>query len=285
VRLLSSGVSVCAIFLPSSADFGPSVRRRSARRSIPLSQQAVEPATIDDIAGIYDIRLFTIRRPMGPELEATLNECAPDMIVVSCFPWKIPPEIASTASSEAVNIHPSPLPRFRGPDPLFWAFRCGADWWGVTLHRIDNTLDGGPILGQRGFELPDELSGSRLETMSAHVGADLLIHLIDGLGAGPVEARGQRESEATYQTFPSDHDLEIGRNWTTRRAINFVAGVIPLGYHPYLITERGKEEVIAARPSTDDDTTVDDASLRADLLRMRLADGVVEFALRRSVSD
>ncbi|MBT8226984.1 MAG: hypothetical protein HKP61_13325 [Dactylosporangium sp.] len=66
------------------------------------------------------------------------------------FPWWLPPELLRLPRYGVVNLHPSLLPRHRGPIPVHWAIRAGDPTTGVTAHLMNEGFDTGPILAQEG---------------------------------------------------------------------------------------------------------------------------------------
>jgi folate-dependent phosphoribosylglycinamide formyltransferase PurN len=74
----------------------------------------------------------------------------PDLMVVYGFNWRLPAPVLRTPTHGAINIHLSLLPRYRGPAPVLPAIRDGATETGLTIHRMDEQFDSGPILVQRG---------------------------------------------------------------------------------------------------------------------------------------
>ena len=90
-------------------------------------------------------------------LPALLAGLEPDLIFVAGFPWRLPPELLSLPRLGCINTHPSLLPRYRGPNPLFWQVMNGETEGGLTIHRMDADFDTGPILVQRSFPIePDD---------------------------------------------------------------------------------------------------------------------------------
>ena len=71
-----------------------------------------------------------------------------DVIVVACFPNRLPEHLLDRAQLASVNIHPSMLPGYRGPSPLFWQLRDGLRVVGVTLHHMSSSIDSGDIVSQ-----------------------------------------------------------------------------------------------------------------------------------------
>ena len=108
-----------------------------------------------------------------PEAFAELASFAPDVIVVAAFGQILTPEVLNLPRFGCVNIHPSLLPRHRGAAPVVSAILAGDKWSGVSIMRMDEGLDTGPVLtrGQalvRDDDTTASLSG-RLSLMSAYM--------------------------------------------------------------------------------------------------------------------
>jgi methionyl-tRNA formyltransferase len=114
--------------------------------------------------------------PAGPAgLGRALVGYHPDLLVVYGFNWILPPDVFGMPRLGTINIHPSLLPRYRGPAPVLWAIRNGDAEIGVTIHRIDEGVDTGPILAQRaGIPLDDDVTRDRLAARLAPAIRDLL---------------------------------------------------------------------------------------------------------------
>ena len=98
-----------------------------------------------------------------------------DLFLLACYPKHLPSTIAELATLDCLNIHPSKLPRYRGPDPIFWQLRSGEPETGVTIHRVSNQIDSGDILAFRKIEFQ---SGVRIDQINCEIGicaADLLV--------------------------------------------------------------------------------------------------------------
>jgi methionyl-tRNA formyltransferase len=99
-------------------------------------------------------RLRTVAAPVIAALE-------PDLVISAAFPRLIPPEILDIPRYGALNLHPSPLPAGRGPNPIRLVYD-GATTVGATLHRTAREFDTGAILSRRERPLPDDLTGATL---------------------------------------------------------------------------------------------------------------------------
>jgi methionyl-tRNA formyltransferase len=80
----------------------------------------------------------------------------PDLVLCSIFPWLLPPEAIEAPRLGAINIHPSLLPKYRGPAPIHAAIRNGDAEMGMTVHRMSTAYDTGAILAQARVPLDPE---------------------------------------------------------------------------------------------------------------------------------
>jgi methionyl-tRNA formyltransferase len=168
---------------------------------------------------------FAIRSLQDRVVRETLAATRPDLIVVACFPWLLRPDVVSAASIAAINVHPSLLPRWRGPDPLFWTFHAGDTTSGVTIHHLEHEFDTGPIVAQRAIAIEAGESLAELDRRLATIGGELLIELIRSLPAFP-DAHRQVSDRATSAPIPDEPARTIETSWTTDRARRFIAGVM-----------------------------------------------------------
>ncbi len=277
-RLLRADVTVGAVVIPSSRAFGPSVRRVSHRPTIRIAPSipSGDSDTVDQLALERDIPILEVRRPMSGQLSETIDQIAPDLLVASCFPWRVPDSIIRTSRHGAINLHPSLLPGFRGPDPLFWALQTGASKWGVTIHTLTNRFDSGPILIQREFELTTEFIDASFEANVSRIGAATLVVAIDDIRTGNIHPVDQNESLATYFGYPTDLELKVQPDWTVEQALRFVGGASQLGYRPLVMTDRGNFTVRSAHRA--------DSRKRAEWLSpirliLELTDGLIDLTL------
>lgn len=208
---LAEGVEIAGLVLPESVPGGPAARRLPARR--PLLDPGDAPAAAD-AAGIP---CWEVAPPGNAPPPRELPGA--DRLCTACFPWRLPRSWL-VASPGGVNIHPSLLPEWRGPAPLFWQLRAEAPT-GVSVHRLEERLDAGPIVAQEAVRLPDGIRTGPAEARLAAAGARLLAR---GLRSGRLEERPQDESRATRQGWPRPADRRIPATWRAHRAFNFIRG-------------------------------------------------------------
>lgn len=105
---------------------------------------------VNSVAPGIDVLVTTRLRKVALPLIRALE---PDLIVSFSFPYRIPPEICTLARYGAVNLHPTALPAYRGPNPMRVIYE-GYPLIGATLHWTEEEFDTGRILAQRTAPLP-----------------------------------------------------------------------------------------------------------------------------------
>ncbi|HXF64588.1 MAG TPA: formyltransferase family protein, partial [Caldilineaceae bacterium] len=164
---------------------------------------------------------------------AWLGEQAPAAVLVACFPWRIPARLLALAPLGFLNIHPSLLPAYRGPAPLFWQLRAGETRTGVTVHWMDASLDAGDLARQAPVTLPDGATGPELDQLLGGVGAELAAETLAALAAG-TQPRTPQPPGGSAQGWPTPADFRLDPGWPARRAYNFLRGVEEWG-QPFLL--------------------------------------------------
>jgi methionyl-tRNA formyltransferase len=128
---------------------------------------------------------------------SALRATAPDLIVLADFGRMIPAAVLALPRQGALNLHPSLLPRHRGAAPVAAAILAGDEATGVTLMRMDEGLDTGPIIAQRTIPLLGREAAPELEARLAVLAAELLVESLPGWLDGSLTARSQPEDGAT----------------------------------------------------------------------------------------
>jgi len=169
------------------------------------------------------------------EVAAHLKRLAPDVICVSAFPWILSREILATARRSTFNIHPSLLPRHRGPVPLFWVYFHDDRETGVTVHQMNQRPDAGDILAQQASGLPRGFPVVRLHALNAVRGAGLLHGVLEKLESEEIRTMKQDERLATYAPHVSPGRGMVNfQEWQVERVWHFLAGLFPRFREPLL---------------------------------------------------
>ena len=177
------------------------------------------------IAAAHGAAVIRARHPDHPDAIAALERVEPDLLLLACLPHVVGRATRRTARLGALNLHPSALPRFRGPDPVFWQLRAGVARAGVTVHVATGALDAGPIVVQRRVRVEPGISAGALTAALVGSGVHALVDALPGIERRIREAAPQDESAATRQPRPGVEDFRIDTSWTAERAYRFIEGV------------------------------------------------------------
>ncbi|MDX3026216.1 methionyl-tRNA formyltransferase, partial [Streptomyces acidiscabies] len=146
---------------------------RSMRPSSPTDEGAAEAVGRITAALPAGVDLLLPGSPKG--LGTVLTGYALDLVVCYGFSWRLPRPVLDIPAYGVLNIHCSLLPKYRGPAPVLWAIRNGDPHLGVTVHRMDEDFDTGPVLAQRdGIPLADDVTPQTLWPELAPVIRELL---------------------------------------------------------------------------------------------------------------
>jgi methionyl-tRNA formyltransferase len=127
-----------------------------------------------------------------------LRELQPDLIVVAAFGQILPPAILDLPRFQCLNVHASLLPKYRGAAPIQWAILNGDAETGVTIMKMEPSLDTGPILTQASTPITADDTAQTLHDRLAALGASLLVQTIPGYVTGRIAAQPQPPEGASY---------------------------------------------------------------------------------------
>lgn len=147
-------------------------------------------------AGVPIIEVPSLR--LYPDRVRLAREARADVLISAYFHHLIPPDLLELFPGRAFNIHPSLLPRYRGPTPLPGMILDRAtDAAGATLHLLDSNFDTGAIVAQTPVAFPKEPPADSYAVALAHAAARL-VDQIPAFLEGRIDARPQDEAAASY---------------------------------------------------------------------------------------
>lgn len=138
-----------------------------------------------------------------------LKDLKPDLIIVAGFGKIISERIIDIPKYGTLNIHPSLLPKYRGPSPVQFTILGGEKETGVTIIKLVKEVDAGPIIGQGTVKLPGNETSELLLKELAMFGAELLIDIIPYYIANDSEIVKQDHNKATFTRVIRKEDGEI----------------------------------------------------------------------------
>lgn len=205
--LLGEGHDVVAVVTQPDR---PAGRGRELRAS-PVKQLALEEK----------LPVLQPERARGDEFLAHIRALDPEISVVVAYGQILKPEVLSVPLNGSINVHASLLPALRGAAPINWAIEQGSDLTGVTIMRMVEALDAGPILHQVAEPIGDEETATDLAARLSEIGAEALIEALAMLELDSIEEIEQSEAHATYapkltranaHTNWSRTAIEVGRH-------------------------------------------------------------------------
>ncbi len=161
----------------------------------------------------------------GEEIAAELENTDWDCFCVAAYAKLIPKSILEIPRKGCLNVHPSLLPKFRGPSPALSAILADERQSGVSIMLMDEEMDSGPVLAQARIEIPEEEwppRGSVYEDLLATEGGNLLVETMPLWLAGELTPEPQDEGAATYTKKFTDEDAHISLADVSRARENFL---------------------------------------------------------------
>jgi methionyl-tRNA formyltransferase len=138
---------------------------------------------------------------------ATLKKDSWDVFIVASYGKLLRREVLDIPAHGVINVHPSLLPRLRGPSPVRTAILEGEQEVGVSIMLLDEAMDHGPILAQKKVPTSESpMRGHDLDMLLASEGAALLADILPLWCMGEVEPHPQNEDLATYCHFFQKED-------------------------------------------------------------------------------
>jgi methionyl-tRNA formyltransferase len=158
-------------------------------------KRVLTPCPLKAFAETIGLPVMTPEKIGAPESVDQLAALKPDLFVVAAYGQYIPSRVIGLAPNEAINVHPSLLPKYRGSAPIQWAILNGDSVTGVSIIYVAKKMDAGDILRQMEYPLgPDETSAT-LHDALADKGAELLLQAIDDIRTGTVSRTVQDETQ------------------------------------------------------------------------------------------
>ena len=152
---------------------------------------------VKELALAEGIPVFQPNRLRNAEAVEHIRAWAPDVAVVAAYGQILRPSVLEIPPLGFLNVHASLLPRWRGASPIQGALLAGDTITGVTIIKLDEGSDTGPILGMRRTPIGPEETGGELEARLAAIGADLLMEIMPADLAGDLTPRPQPDDGVT----------------------------------------------------------------------------------------
>lgn len=196
-KLLQKEVSMLAVVMPGITTQEHPV----SGISVPV-RQSPDLSSLSGFARTHQIPVIRTADCNNDLLVNRLSELNADIFLLACFPLKLPKTLWQTLGVACWNLHPSLLPKYRGPNPMYWQLKHNERSTGITLHEVTEVMDAGNIVAQKPVPLPKDDSPASLDAWVAENGVDLFIETLRHYRQGNIKTIHQHETDASYFPCP-----------------------------------------------------------------------------------
>ncbi len=208
----------------------------------------MEPSEVGAVAEKYKIPTLKPVKIRTPEFLDELKAFAPDLLVVAAYGRILPNPVLDVPRIAPMNVHASLLPRHRGAAPVEGAILAGDAETGVTIMRIVERMDAGPMYLQRKIPIEANDTQGTLKEKLAELGAAAMLEAIDLASLGALTETPQDEALATYTAQVEKKDAVI--DWTAS-AVQIERMTRAYDPRPVARTRLGNDEVLIWRAAVE----------------------------------
>ncbi len=179
----------------------------------------------------YKINQVMMKSTNDERFRQFLRHCNVDLLIVGTWKEKIEKETFNTPRIATLNVHPSLLPKYRGPNPYMQTILHGEEYSGVTVHLMNEKFDSGAILKQAKVDILPNDTSLELRERSVSAARNLIHDVINDLNNKMLEPIKQDEKYATYYPNISGEermlDFEIQSSEEVSRTIRALHPFLP----------------------------------------------------------
>ena len=192
----------------------------------PDKGERVDP--IKEAALAHTLPVFQPKSFKKPEVWEQMASLEADLCVMAYVTLIVPEEALNVPKLGSIQYHPSLLPLHRGPSSINWPIIWGSEKTGLSIFWPDNGLDTGPILMQKEVVIKDDDTlGSLYFNHLFPMGVEAMLESVDLVRDGKAPKIPQDESQATYEGWCRDEDVEIDWSKPTQEVWNLIRGANP----------------------------------------------------------
>lgn len=211
--VLSSGLELTAVVTNPDRPAGRGMKERAS----PVKVAA-------EAAGVKVLQPKSVK---DPSFQGVVGALSPEVCIVVAYGKILPGTLLEVPELGFINVHFSLLPAYRGAAPVQRCLMDGATETGVSIIRLIEAMDEGPILASRTVAVDEDDTAGSLGDRLAAEGAELLIPTVVGYATGTVTAEPQDARRATYAPKISDQETIIDWSKPPDAIRNLVRGLEP----------------------------------------------------------
>ncbi len=150
-----------------------------------------------------------LEQPEDLRIKSLLESLKPEIAVVVAYGKILPKDILDVPEHGFINVHASLLPKYRGAAPIQWALLKGEEETGITIFKLTELLDAGPVILQKKVKIDDEDDAVTLSEKLFREGGKLLLKALSQIEKGTAKYFAQKEADVTYAPSLTKESGEI----------------------------------------------------------------------------
>ncbi len=189
----------------------------------------INNSPIHNLALKHNIKVITPTSLKDEKIQQEFKNFNADAAVIVAYGLILPKIILESTKFGCINIHPSLLPKWRGPSPIQYSLLNGDKKTGICIIKMDEGVDSGPILAKTEFDVAENENYANLAPKMANLGANLLEKTLLELKNGKIEEIKQDDNLASFSKKINKNDAKIDWNLTAEeinRKIKAFSGLL-----------------------------------------------------------
>lgn len=169
-------------------------------------KQKLVQTPVADVAQHKGIKILKPEKIGDKIFQENLLSVKPDFFIVASYGKIIPQSVLDIPKSGAINVHPSLLPKYRGPSPIITPLLNGDEQTGVTIMLMDDKMDHGPLLASTTLDISHTENNQTLSIKLSQISGPLLLKTIGQYLAGTLTPQPQDHDQATFTKMIKKED-------------------------------------------------------------------------------
>lgn len=200
---LDAGCNIVGVFRKDRIKYNPIIR---------MFKDIINPSLDYNYIKSYNLTEIDAECVNSEKFKKKLLKLNPDIILVGSWPERIQKEIYSIPKIATINAHPSLLPKYRGPNPYFWAIRNRESNSGISFHLLDENYDTGAILAQEEIKIFPSDTGESLKKRTVLTARGVVCELLKDLNEDIIIPLTQVEEKSSYYSYPYNLELDFEKS-------------------------------------------------------------------------
>ena len=187
----------------------------------------LQPTPIKLLAQRLGLKIYALEDVNAPSALEEIAKLKPDLLVTFAFNQKLGHDLLQIAPRGAINVHPSVLPKYRGAAPVARAILNGDTQTGISIIKMVEDLDAGPIFAQVPYQIDPQQTTGSLEEYLGQQAAPLLAKVIDQIKKGPAKPYSQDHTQASGAPKMKKNEARLDFFLSASELVNYIRAFAP----------------------------------------------------------